>query len=100
MHKIFKDGSWLDLVLINKKEIKCHLVDFASPTDHKVEIKESKKFDTYLDLVREQKNLLNMNVMVIPVVVRALGTIPKKLERRLSELKICGRIKTNKTTIL
>ena len=32
-----------DLVLINKKERPCHLVDFAVPTDRRVKLKENKK---------------------------------------------------------
>ena len=35
-----------------------------------------------------------MKVTVIPVVVRALGIVPKNLEKRLDELEIRGRIKT------
>ena len=32
-----------------------------------------------MDLVRELRNLWNMRVMVIPIVIGALGTIPKAL---------------------
>ena len=37
-------------------------------------IKEREKKDKYLALVREIKNLWNMKVTVIPVVIGALGT--------------------------
>ena len=36
---------------------------------------------------------MNMKVTVIPVIVGALGTIPKKLEKRLDELEIRGKLK-------
>ena len=36
------------------------LVDSAILVDHRVEIKESKKIDEYLDLAREPKNLWNI----------------------------------------
>ena len=39
-----------------------------------------------------------MIMTVIPLVVEAIETIPKNLEKRLSELKIRGRIETTKTT--
>ena len=44
-------------------------------------------------LVRElKKNLRNMNVTVIPVVVCEHGTVSKRLERGLEEFEIKGRI--------
>ena len=46
--------------------------------------------DKFLDLARELKNLLNMKVTVIPIVVGALGMVPKGLEKRLEELGIRG----------
>ena len=49
-----------DLVLINKKERTCQLVDFAVPADHRVKLKENEKMDKYLDLARELKKLWNM----------------------------------------
>ena len=36
--------------------------------------------------------------MIIAVVIRALGTVPKPLERRLEKLEIRGRNKTTQTT--
>ena len=70
-----------DLVLINKKQRTCKLVDFALPADHRVKMKENEKMDKYLDLARELKKLWNMNVKVILIVVGALGTVPKSLEK-------------------
>ena len=69
----------LDLVRVNKKKKKrtYRTVDFAVPVDHKVKLKESEKRDKYLDLAREiKKKTWNMKVMVIPIVIGALGTIP------------------------
>ena len=89
-----------DLVLINKKKRMCHIVDFAVPADHRVKLKEIEKKDKYLDLTRELKKLWNMRVKVIPIVIGALGTVPKGLERSLNELEIKGRIDTIQTTAL
>ena len=55
---------------------------FAVPVDHKVKIKEREKIDKYLDPAREHKTLLNMNVTVITIVIGALGTVLKDLERK------------------
>ena len=70
-----------------------HIVGFAVPADHRLEIKESRKRDKYLDLASELKRLWNMKVTMIPVVIGALGTVPKELERGLEELEI-GAIST------
>ena len=64
-------------------------MDFAVPVDHRLKLKESKKSDKYLDLTREMKKknkLWNMKVTVIPIVISALGTIPKNLVKGVEEL--------------
>ena len=38
-----------DLIIINKKESTCRIVDFAVPADHRVKLKECKKRDKYLN---------------------------------------------------
>ena len=88
-------------VMINKKEKKrtCHLVDFVIPADCRVKIKENKR-DKYLDLARELKSLWNMKVTVIPIVIGALGTVSKGLERGLEKLEIRRRSETIQTTTL
>ena len=89
-----------DLVLINKKRKTCRIVDFAVPADHRVKIKENEKRDKYLDLARELKRLWNTKVTIIPIVMGALGTVPKGLEKGLETLVIVGRIDTMQTTVL
>ena len=54
--------------------------------NQRVKVKEGEKFDKYLDLARELKRLRNMNVTVISTVDGTLGTITKKLKKRLDEL--------------
>ena len=81
--------------MINKKKRTCQLVNFAVPADHRVKLKVSKK-DKYLDTARKLEKLWNMRAKVIPIVVGALGTVPKSLE----ELEIRGRIETIQTTAL
>ena len=86
-------GKRLDLVLINKKILNCH-VDFAVLADYWVKIKESEKMDKYLDLAIELKKLWNIKVKLIPVEIGVLGTVPKSLEKGLTEVKISRRSKT------
>ena len=68
-------------------------MDFAVPGDHREYIKESKKRDKYLNIAREPRK----QWAVIPVVIGALGTVPKGLERGIEELKIRGQIETIQT---
>ena len=46
----------LHLIIINKKERICKIVDFA---DHRINLKVSEKKDKYLDLAKELKKLWN-----------------------------------------
>ena len=68
-----------DLIIINKKKRICKIVDFAVLVDHIIKLKESEKEDKYLDLARELKELWNMKVTIVPIVIGALGTITKGL---------------------
>ena len=69
-------------------------MDFAVAADHRVKLKESEKKDKYFDLARRLK------VMVIPIVIGALGTVTKRLVKRLEDLEIKGRVDTIQTTSL
>ena len=79
-----------NIMLMNNKQIRL----VAVPVDHSVKIKKSEKLNKYMDLASELKRLWNMKVTVIPIVVGALGTVPKGLENRVCDLKIRGRIVT------
>ena len=62
-------------------------MNFVVLADCRVKLKESEKRDKYLDLARELKNLWNMKVTVILIVIGALGTVIKGLE----DLKIISQ---------
>ena len=65
-------------------------MDFAVPADRRVKLKESEKKNKYLDLAREWKNLWNMKMTSIPIVIGAFGTVTKGLLKGLEDLKIRG----------
>ena len=46
-----------DLIIINKKNRTCKIVEFAVPDYHRIKLKECEKKDKYLDLARELKKL-------------------------------------------
>ena len=88
-----------DLVIVNKKQKKrtCRIVDLTVPAAHR----ESEKRDKYFDLTRElKKKQWNVKVTVIPIVVGALGTIPKGLVKGLENLEIRGQLEITQTTAL
>ena len=96
-----------DLVIVLKKKKKkrkkkrtCRIVDFAFPVDNRIKLKESKKWDKYLDLDREMNKQWNIKVTVIPIVSGALGSVTKGLVQGLEGLEIRGRVETIQTTAL
>ena len=52
------------------------------------------------DLARELKNLWNMKVTIIPIVIGAFGTVTKWLLKGLEDLEVGGRVETIQTTAL
>ena len=70
-----------DLIKINKKKRTCKIVDLAVPADHRIKLKECKKKDKYLDLARELKKLWNVQVIIIPIVIGAFGTVTKRITK-------------------
>ena len=97
-----------DLIIIKKTQKKnkkkpqkiCKIVDFAVPADHRIKLKECEKRDKYHDLARELKELWNMMVTIIPIVIGAFGTVTKGLLKGLEDLEIGGRVETIQTTAL
>ena len=68
------------IVMLHKNERKCHLIDIAVPGDKRIELKEQEKIDNYSELRQEVKKIWNLSqVVVVPIVIRALGVTSKKL---------------------
>ena len=89
-----------DLIIINKKERTCRIMDFAVPANHRVKLKKRQKRDKYLDLARELKKLWNTKVRIVPIVIGALGTVTNRLVQGLEDLEITGRVDTIQITVL
>ena len=68
--------------------------------NHRINLKECEKKDKYLDLARELKKLLNMNVTIVQIVIGAFGTITKGLLKGLEDLEVGGRVETIQMTEL
>ena len=91
-----------DLVVVIKGERKCIIIDIAVPGDSRTNDKEKEKVEKYQDLKREIKSIWNMrNVIVVPVIIGALGSITKKLDEWLEKLDITvNTALLQKTTLL
>ena len=75
-------------------------MDFTVPAGHRIKLKENEKKDKYLDLARELKQIWNMKVTIIPIVLGPLAIITKGLLKGLEGLEIRGREETIQTTTL
>ena len=86
-----------DLIIINnkKKRKSAKLSTLLFPTDHRIKLFECEKRDKYLNLARELKNIWNMKVTIMPIVIGVFGTVTKGLLKGLEDLEVGGRVKTN-----
>ena len=90
-----------DIVLVKKETKECVVIDIAVPGDVRVERKEDEKIEKYRDLCRELGRLWGVRCLVVPVVIGALGTIPKRLSSYMALLDIHLSVETlQKSAIL
>ena len=66
-----------NLVVVDKKERSCKIIDFAVPGDSRIEEKAKDKIEKYHELGRELQKIWNVKVKIIPLVVGSLGAILK-----------------------
>ena len=80
-----------DIVIKDKKNMRCTLIDVAIPADKNIAIKEHEKITKYKDLEIEIKRMWSMKeTQTVPVVIGALGVVSKELNNNIS--KIPGNI--------
>ena len=89
-----------DVILIDKEKKECKMIDFAIPYDSRVNAKEMEKIEKYQDLARKVQKLWNMRTKVIPIIIGALGTTPKKLSKRLDDFGKGTRIVELQRTVI
>ena len=89
-----------DVVVVDRKERKWTLVDFAVPLDGNVERKEDEKESNYEALATEVRRMYRVRTEIVPVVIGALGTVPKRLGKNLERLGIPDIISSMQITAL
>ena len=78
-----------DIVVVNKNERSCTIIDIAISGDIRVCEKEKEKMERYQELKRKIKRMRNIkSIKVIPVVVGALVSTSKKLKNCIEELGV------------
>ena len=90
-----------DILVVNKKEKSCQIIDIAVPGDLRVHVKEGEKVEKYGDLKREIARLWSLRkVEVIPIVVGALGAVTKHLEKFIKKVGMKTKISHIQKTVL
>ena len=59
------------MIVIDKEYHECQIIDFTILHDTRVDDKKVEKIEKYFDLARELKKVWNMQVTVVPLVVRS-----------------------------
>ena len=77
------------IVVVNKNERSCAIINIPIPGDMRVSKKEKEKIERYQELKREMKRMWSIrSIKVIPVVVGALGSTLKKLKNCIEDLGV------------
>ena len=76
------------MVVVDKKERSCKIIDFTVPGNRIKEKEKDKIKKIYQDLGRELQKIWNVKVKIIPLVVGSLGAIPKQFGNRLKQIGI------------
>jgi hypothetical protein len=71
-----------DIIIKNKKEKTCTLIDVAVPPDRNVQ-KEAEKMLKYKSLCIEIQRMWNLKCTVIPVIIGATGMVTRSLRKHL-----------------
>ena len=90
-----------DLIVVDKKERSCKIIDFTVPGDSRTEEREKDKIEKYQDLGRGLQRMWDVKVKIIPLVLGSLDAILKQFGNRLKQIGItAGTAQVQKTVLL
>ena len=90
-----------DIVVVEKSEKSCLIIDVAVPGDTRVEGKEDEKIEKYQELRQEIVKLWKMKkVEIVPVVIGALGAVSVGISGWLKKLDINIKVEHIQKTAL
>ena len=71
-----------DIIIKNKKEKTCTLIDVAIPADRNVVKKEAEKKLKYMSLCIEIQRMWDLKCTVVPVIIGATGIVTRSLRKK------------------
>ena len=90
-----------DIVVVEKTNKICHIIDVACPGDCRIALKENEKVDKYRDLAIEIKTLWHLKKVVItPIAIGALGRFTAKPKKYLADIHVGLKAHTMQKTVL
>ena len=89
-----------DLIVLDKEAKKCYIVDVAIPIDTNLVKKKTEKLENYSELRVEVARMWNTETYVIPVIIGALGSMPRDIHYFLEKLDIKYEIDTIQQSVL
>ena len=89
-----------DIVVKDKKERICLLIDMSIPTERNTSLKTMEKLTKYKDNEIEIEKTLRMKTTTVPVIIGAFGLIKKGTENYIGKLPGNVRITELQKTVL
>ena len=75
-----------DIIIKDKKEKKCIMIDMSIPSERNVSIKEVEKLSKYKDLEIEVTKMWQMKTSAVSIVVGALGLVKKGFKTYINQI--------------
>ena len=88
-----------DIVVMEKNENKCLIIDVASSVNNNLILKRNKKMDNYSELRLEIARMRDKETLIVPIIIGALGFIPNNLECNLKKLGILYNVETLRKSV-
>ena len=89
-----------DIVAMEKNTIKSLIIGVACSVDNNLILKRNEKLHNYSEPPLEIARMWVKETLIIPIIVRALGSMPKDLERNLKKLDISPNLGTLQKSVL
>jgi hypothetical protein len=75
-----------DIIIKNKREKTCELIDVAIPADRNVVQKEAEKKLKYKTLCIEIQRMWNLKCTIVPIIIGATGIVTRSLRENLEAI--------------
>ena len=76
----------LDIIIKDKQEKTCMLIDMAIPSDRNTSVKVAEKLSKYEDLKIEITKMWGLKTILVPVVIGAVGVVKKGIKKHFDKI--------------